>query len=241
MNDSWLVQATTWVLTSWKIYTIAEWGAKGVFQISTKDCPQFQKIWWWANQICPAPNRNKKRTLGVPTTNWYESQLNNAKGEEERWNSSFSSYMYFHCSYLYSCYNSSGTLCIKCWVSYWVLIKLPYFADTTERGVRGWKEAQRQGEDWIWRISLICYTNYLWNCSHESPTNWNCSIKIAPVQDSKPSEEIKNEKTHHQQPCKQNPKLNMKLRIQQIYKYNIHIGCNIFCWKLSLVENCLFQ
>jgi hypothetical protein len=139
MNDSWLVQATTWVLTSWKIYTIAEWGAKGVFQISTKDCPQFQKIWWWANQICPAPNRNKKRTLGVPTTNWYESQLNNAKGEEERWNSSFSSYMYFHCSYLYSCYNSSGTLCIKCWVSYWVLIKLPYFADTTERGVRGWK------------------------------------------------------------------------------------------------------
>jgi len=31
-------------------------------------------------------------------------------------------------------------------ISYWVLVKLPYFTDTTERGVRGWKEAERQGE-----------------------------------------------------------------------------------------------
>jgi hypothetical protein len=30
------------------------------------------------------------------------------------------------------------------------------------------------------------------------------------------------------------PKLNMKLRIQQIYKYNIHIGYDMFCWKLCL-------
>jgi hypothetical protein len=29
--------------------------------------------------------------------------------------------------------------------SYWDLLKCPYFADTTERGDRGWKEAQRQG------------------------------------------------------------------------------------------------
>jgi hypothetical protein len=28
----------------------------------------------------------------------------------------------------------------------------------------------------------------------------------------------------------------MKLRIQQIYKSNIHIGYNIFCWKFSLIE-----
>jgi len=41
-------------------------------------------------------------------------------------------------------------------ISYWDLIKFPYFTDTTERGVRGWKEAQRRGEDWVtlW-ISLI--------------------------------------------------------------------------------------
>jgi hypothetical protein len=25
--------------------------------------------------------------------------------------------IYFHCSYLYNCYNYSGTLCINCWVS----------------------------------------------------------------------------------------------------------------------------
>jgi hypothetical protein len=30
-------------------------------------------------------------------------------------------------------------------VPYWDLIKCLYFADTTERGDRGWKEAQRQG------------------------------------------------------------------------------------------------
>ncbi len=65
-------------------------------------------------------------------------------------------YIDFHCSYRYSYYNSSRTLCIKCWVLHFVLsfsiscrdlIKFPYFADTTKRGVRGWKEAQRQGED----------------------------------------------------------------------------------------------
>jgi hypothetical protein len=36
-------------------------------------------------------------------------------------------------------------------ISYWDLIKIPYFADTTERGDRWWKEAQRQGED---RVTL---------------------------------------------------------------------------------------
>jgi hypothetical protein len=32
-------------------------------------------------------------------------------------------------------------------ISYWDLLKFLYFADTTERGDRGWKEAQRQGEE----------------------------------------------------------------------------------------------
>ncbi len=31
-------------------------------------------------------------------------------------------------------------------ISYWDLIKFPYFADTTERGDRRWKQAQRQGD-----------------------------------------------------------------------------------------------
>jgi hypothetical protein len=36
-------------------------------------------------------------------------------------------------------------------ISYWDLINFPYFADTTERGDRGWKEAQIQGAD---RVTL---------------------------------------------------------------------------------------
>jgi len=32
-------------------------------------------------------------------------------------------------------------------ISYPGLIKLPYFADLTQRGDSGWKEAKRQGED----------------------------------------------------------------------------------------------
>jgi hypothetical protein len=31
-------------------------------------------------------------------------------------------------------------------ISYWDLIKFPYFADTAEKRDRGWKPAQRQGE-----------------------------------------------------------------------------------------------
>ncbi len=37
-------------------------------------------------------------------------------------------------------------------ISYWDLIKFPNITDTTKRGVRGWKEAQRQVN---WRISLM--------------------------------------------------------------------------------------
>ncbi len=31
-------------------------------------------------------------------------------------------------------------------ISYWELIKFPYFVETTERGDKGWKQAQRQGD-----------------------------------------------------------------------------------------------
>jgi hypothetical protein len=34
-------------------------------------------------------------------------------------------------------------------ISYWDLIKFHYYADTTEREDRGWKQAQRQGEDMV--------------------------------------------------------------------------------------------
>ncbi len=74
-------------------------------------------------------------------------------------------YIDFHCSYLYSYYNSSRTFCIKCWdstfrtefsISYWDFIKFHYLADTTKRGARSWKEAQRRGEDRVTLpISLI--------------------------------------------------------------------------------------
>jgi hypothetical protein len=41
-------------------------------------------------------------------------------------------------------------------ISYWDLMKFPYFSDTTKKGFRGWKEAQRQGEDRVTLpISLI--------------------------------------------------------------------------------------
>jgi hypothetical protein len=42
-------------------------------------------------------------------------------------------------------------------ISYWDLIKFSYFADTSERGDRGWKEAQRQGDDRVaLEITLLC-------------------------------------------------------------------------------------
>jgi len=46
---------------------------------------------------------------------------------------------------------------LSCKISYWDLLKCLYFADTTERGDRGWKEAQRQGEDRVTvQITLLC-------------------------------------------------------------------------------------
>jgi hypothetical protein len=45
---------------------------------------------------------------------------------------------------------------LSCSISYWDLIKCLYFRDTTERGDRGWKDAQRQGED---RVTLQAHSN----------------------------------------------------------------------------------
>ncbi len=42
-------------------------------------------------------------------------------------------------------------------ISYWDLIKFPYFVVTTKRGVRGWKEAQRQNENRVilWILHIV--------------------------------------------------------------------------------------
>jgi hypothetical protein len=48
-----------------------------------------------------------------------------------------------HCPYLYNYYNYSRTLWMLSFrISYWDLLKLLNFGDTTERGYRGWKQAQ---------------------------------------------------------------------------------------------------
>jgi len=77
-----------------------------------------------------------------------------------------------HCCYIYfPCSTSTTTILsletcasnaefehfvLRCSISYWDLIKCPYFADTTERGDGGWKEAQTQGEDRVTlRITLL--------------------------------------------------------------------------------------
>jgi hypothetical protein len=51
--------------------------------------------------------------------------------------------------------------------SYPDLIKFPYFADLIQRGDRGWKEAQRQGDITENSISIqtlrpIGYSHYVW-------------------------------------------------------------------------------
>jgi hypothetical protein len=40
-------------------------------------------------------------------------------------------------------------------ISYWDLIKLPYFVNTTEKGDRGWKQGQRQGGQGDFRNNSI--------------------------------------------------------------------------------------
>jgi len=93
--------------------------------------------------VCIMGEGVKLRKLSILVVNWFSSCLSFFQS------ASTASYTYFHYSYLHNYYNYSRTLCIKCWylsISYWDLKKFHYFADTTERGVWGWKEAQRQGE-----------------------------------------------------------------------------------------------
>ncbi len=55
-------------------------------------------------------------------------------------------------------------------ISYWDLIKFPYFADTTERGDRGWKHAQRQGDFADnFNVDLVLVEN-LWQMHFSSRT-----------------------------------------------------------------------
>jgi len=48
-------------------------------------------------------------------------------------------------------------------MSYSDLIKFPSFANTTKRGARGWKEAQRQGEDGVTLRITLLYSQELIN------------------------------------------------------------------------------
>ncbi len=77
-------------------------------------------------------------------------------------------------------------------ISYWDLIKFPYFVDITEKGDRGWKQAQTQGEDrvtlWVSLLSqllICCKTLYVHNlkswgsvsCVHETELGTESSPK----------------------------------------------------------------
>jgi hypothetical protein len=50
---------------------------------------------------------------------------------------------------------------VSCNISYWDLVKYLYFVDITERGDRGWKEAQRQGEDRV-NLLITLMNSFLW-------------------------------------------------------------------------------
>jgi hypothetical protein len=85
---------------------------------------------------------------------------------------------------------------IKRSLLYWDLLKGLYFADTTERGDRGWKEeAQRQGEDRVTlRITLICKLKYLSYSLDEVPPQFNfffCNEPIWLVYHSKINKNLK--------------------------------------------------
>ncbi len=47
-------------------------------------------------------------------------------------------------------------------ISYSNLIKFPCFADTTERGDKGWKQDQRQGEDMVTLWITLCVVELHW-------------------------------------------------------------------------------
>jgi len=99
----------------------------------------------------------KLRKPSIFVINWFSSCLSFFQSRLP------CSYIYFHHSYLHNYYNYSRTLCIKCWylsIPYSDLKKFHYFADTTETGVWGWKEAQRQGEDRDFTDNSILDSSY---------------------------------------------------------------------------------
>jgi hypothetical protein len=61
----------------------------------------------------------------------------------------------------------------SCSISYWGLLKCLYFVDTTETGGRGWKEAQRQGEDRVnLRLTLLSHTFYRYRYRPDNKKHW---------------------------------------------------------------------
>jgi hypothetical protein len=69
-------------------------------------------------------------------------------------------YICFHCSYTTTIISLEP--CVLS-ISYWDLLKCLYFAEPTERGDRGWKEAQRYG--YFSDNSIVYYDNYLCCCT----------------------------------------------------------------------------
>jgi len=55
--------------------------------------------------------------------------------------------IYFHCSYLYNYYNYLEPCALNADFQHFKDIKLPYSVNLAQREDRGWKEAQRYGED----------------------------------------------------------------------------------------------
>jgi hypothetical protein len=84
-----------------------------------------------------------------------------------------------HCSYLYSYYNCSRTLCIKWFsISYWDLIKFPYFTNTTKRGVK--RGGERRPKD---RMNLRIFSDI----SHGVLQKWD-SLTLLHSKQTTPSE-----------------------------------------------------
>jgi hypothetical protein len=83
-------------------------------------------------------------------------------------------FSFFHCSYLYNYYNYSRTLCMLSFrISYWDLIKFLNFADTTERGYRGWKQAQRHYDITYNQSCVFFFGSLISSLTKLSYTNYN--------------------------------------------------------------------
>jgi hypothetical protein len=75
-------------------------------------------------------------------------------------------------------------LCINCWDSVFrtqfqhFILRFPYFADITKRGLRGWKTGWRQCEDRVtlW-ISLLCHV-LLGKVSSWINQNWAIFVSV---------------------------------------------------------------